>query len=201
MTAISPENSTGQVHDLDGDEQEHNADEFVDNEFASGEAVIGTNENGSKGNSTRKPFDVGFRKRVKPTYFSVSQQLLTCIWMLSALITLHILSTYHFFHLSQLQDKHGNLKAVNTVIRHPFKIFLFLIVLCLVLSFLLNLLVFCTAENNNPFTPPSNEFDLNDVRSIQYDSLRLARDEVAGGRKAVSKEGQTVEKQSELAAM
>lgn len=108
--------------------------------------------------------------------------------------------THDSIHLKP-QDEHGNLKAVNFVIRHACKLFLFLIILCLVLSFLLNLLVFRTAENNNPFTPPSNEFDLYDVRSIQYDSLRLARDEVAGGRKAVSKEGQTVEKQSELAAM
>jgi hypothetical protein len=87
------------------------------------------------------------------------------------------------------------------VIRRPCAIFSFLIALCLVLSFLLNVLVFRTAENGNPFTTPTNEFALNDLRSIQYDSLRLARDEVESERKVVSKEGQAVVKQSELADM
>lgn len=71
MTAISPEN-TGHVHDLDGQEEEHDADEFVDNELATGEAVA----DGSEGSSTRKP---GARERVEPTFFSVSQKLLQSI--------------------------------------------------------------------------------------------------------------------------
>jgi hypothetical protein len=56
-------------------------------------------------------------------------------------------------------------------------------------------------ENGNPFTPPSNEFDLKDVRSIQYDSLRLAKDQVSANRKVTELEGQTISKQSETSAI
>ncbi|KAL3781799.1 hypothetical protein ACHAWO_000866 [Cyclotella atomus] len=98
-------------------------------------------------------------------------------------------------------DERGNLKAVNFVIRAPCKIFILLIVFCLALSFLLNVLVFRKAENGNPFTPPSNEFDLKDVRSIQYDSLRLAKDQVSANRKVTELEGQTISKQSETSAI
>jgi len=79
-------------------------------------------------------------------------------------------------------DERGNLRVVNTIVRHPCKVFWFMIVLCLALSFLLQVLVFATAEDGNPFTEPSNEFDIKDVRSIQYDSFRLARDVVSDAR-------------------
>ena len=97
------------------------------------------------------------------------------------------------------QDEHGNLKAVNFVIRRPCAIFSFLIAICLFLTFLLNILVFRTAKDGNPFTVPINEFNIYDVRSIQYDSLRLARDEVVKSSKTSVYDGQTVFKQSELA--
>eukprot|EP01082_Thalassiosira_pseudonana_P011165 g10693.t1 g10693 contig4:2350344-2354045(-) len=95
-------------------------------------------------------------------------------------------------------DERGNLKIINFVVRRPCTIFWLIIVLCVALSFLLNILVFRQAENGNPFTVPENEFDLNDIRSIQYDSLRLAKDEVQGARKAAGKDGQPTLKQSEL---
>ena len=130
--------------------------------------------------------------------------------MVGACLDLNIKACFHsiFFSYSpsfDIQNKHqderGNLKAVNLVIRHPCKIFFFILFFCLALSFLLNVLVFRTSESGNPFTPPSNEFDLNDVRSIQYDSLRLAKDEVSAGRKIVDMEGELVKKQSESSAM
>lgn len=79
-------------------------------------------------------------------------------------------------------DARGNLKVVNTIVRHPCKVFWLMIVLCIALSFILQLLVFATAKDGNPFTEPGNEFDINDHRSIQYDSLRLAKDDVAKAR-------------------
>ena len=85
------------------------------------------------------------------------------------------------------------------MIRRPCAIFSSLIAICLFLTLLLNTLVFRTAKDGNPFTVPINEFNIYDVRSIQYDSLRLARDEVINGRKASVYDRQTVLKQSELA--
>jgi predicted RND superfamily exporter protein len=102
---------------------------------------------------------------------------------------------------SMWSDERGNLKAVNLLLRAPCKIFILIILFCLLLSFLLNILVFRQAENGNPFTPPSNEFDLYDVRSVQYDSLRLAKDEVGKGRKVVDMEGEVVLRQSETSAI
>ena len=58
-----------------------------------------------------------------------------------------------------------------------------------------------TSENGNPFTAPSNEFDLDDVRSIQYDSYRLAKDELQVTKDAIEDQSKAVAKQSELAAI
>ncbi|KAL7471675.1 hypothetical protein ACHAXS_011976 [Conticribra weissflogii] len=96
-------------------------------------------------------------------------------------------------------DNRGNLKVVNIVVRRPCTIFTFIIVLCVVLSFLLQVIVFRAAENGNPFTVPENEFDVSDERSIQYDSLRLAQEEVEEARKLKESAGQVTPKQSELA--
>jgi len=96
-------------------------------------------------------------------------------------------------------DERGNLKAVNMVCRHPCKIFWSLMILCFAISFLLQVLVFRTAEDGNPFTAPENEFDLNDVRSIQYDSLRLAIDRVRKDRDDENQQGSfATPKQSEV---
>jgi len=96
-------------------------------------------------------------------------------------------------------DERGNLKAVNMVCRHPCKIFWFLMIFCFIISFLLQILVFRTAEDGNPFTTPQNEFDLDDIRSIQYDSLRLARDGVQKDRDADNEGALATPKQSEVA--
>jgi hypothetical protein len=98
-------------------------------------------------------------------------------------------------------DERGNLKVVNIVVRNPCKIFWLIIAVVIALTFILNVAVFRTAENGNPFTLPGNEFDLLDVRSIQYDSLRLAGDQVKEAREARGMEGKTTLKQSELEAV
>ena len=98
-------------------------------------------------------------------------------------------------------DERGNLKVVNLVVRNPCKIFWLIIFVVMALTFMLNVLVFRKAENGNPFTLPGNEFDLLDVRSMQYDSLRLASDQVKGARDAAGMEGKTTLKQSQLEAI
>ncbi|CAB9521609.1 dispatched homolog 1 [Seminavis robusta] len=72
-------------------------------------------------------------------------------------------------------DERGNLKFVNLVVRNPCLVFWFIFLLCIGITVVLFMVVFA---EGNPFSDPSNEFDLNDVRSIQYDSLRLAHDVV-----------------------
>eukprot|EP00980_Cylindrotheca_fusiformis_P001337 scaffold338_cov116-Cylindrotheca_fusiformis.AAC.2 len=94
-------------------------------------------------------------------------------------------------------DNRGNLRVVNVVVHHPCKIFWGIIFLCILLSVGLQLLVFAEAEDGSPFTSPENEFDIDDIRSIKYDSLRLARDEVEKVREAAGQIGQEVKKQSE----
>ena len=100
---------------------------------------------------------------------------------------------------SLFTNDRGNLKIVAFVVRNPCLVFSLIITICIVLTFLLIALVFRTAENGNPFTIPVNEFDMQDVRSIQYDSFRLARDKVKAAKKASELGGKVVERQSELA--
>lgn len=95
----------------------------------------------------------------------------------------------------------GNLKAVSLVVRRPCLIFWLILLLCIALSFLLFVLVFRTAENGTPFTPPTNEFDINDIRSVQYDSFRLARDDVQAMRKANENGDKVTPRQSETAGI
>lgn len=91
-------------------------------------------------------------------------------------------------------DEKGNLKFVNLVVRNPCCIFFSLLVLCLVISFLLMAIVF---RAGNPFTDGENEFDLKDLRSIQYDSLRLAQKETEEARDAFSAGSVPILRQSE----
>jgi len=74
-------------------------------------------------------------------------------------------------------DERGNLKFVNLVVRRPMTMFFGILGVCLILTFLLGALVF---KEGNPFSNPENQFDMDDVRSIQYDSLRLAAKQVQG---------------------
>eukprot|EP00977_Amphora_coffeiformis_P019207 scaffold7012_cov157-Amphora_coffeaeformis.AAC.15 len=72
-------------------------------------------------------------------------------------------------------DDKGNLKFVNLVVRNPCCIFCSILLACIALSFLLIVIVF---QNGNPFSDPGSEGDLKDERTIQYDSLRLAHEEI-----------------------
>mmetsp|Transcript_29797 Transcript_29797/g.54761 ORF Transcript_29797/g.54761 Transcript_29797/m.54761 type:complete len:1140 (-) Transcript_29797:156-3575(-) len=101
-------------------------------------------------------------------------------------------------------DDRGNLKAVNMVVRNPCLIFSLIIGLCILISFLLQVTVFRAAaeEGTIPITVPVNEFDLGDLRSIQYDSFRLAKDEVQKMKGELANSlDKNVQKQSELAAI
>lgn len=91
-------------------------------------------------------------------------------------------------------DRRGNLKVVNTVVRHPCKILWALMLMCLLLVFALYRIVL---SEGNPFRAPGTEFDVNDIRSIQFDSLRLAKDVVQKGR--VEATYRAIPKQSEVA--
>jgi hypothetical protein len=66
----------------------------------------------------------------------------------------------------------------------------------LVLSVLLVVVVF---REGNPFSDPENESDLDDIRSIQYDSLRLAQKEVQNLYEESSEGARIIRKQSETA--
>jgi len=71
-------------------------------------------------------------------------------------------------------DEKGNLKFVNAVVRYPCTIFWGIMIACLVLTLLLIVII---SRDGNPFSL-GTEMDVDDVRSIQFDSLRLAQEEV-----------------------
>ena len=82
-------------------------------------------------------------------------------------------------------DERGNLKFVNTIVRFPCLFFFFTMGMCIIIAILqFNTLL----ATGNPITDDSSEFDIYDVRSIAYDSLKLARKEVADDRKARTEE-------------
>ncbi len=72
-------------------------------------------------------------------------------------------------------DKKGNLKFVNLVVRYPCLIFLVLLAICIGITINLSSAAF---KNGNPFTSDESTFDLYDKRSLAYDALRLAKEEV-----------------------
>jgi hypothetical protein len=76
-------------------------------------------------------------------------------------------------HLSSKQDIP---KFVKFAVRYPVRIFLFILSLCLLTCIAL---VGSALKDGNPFTSNDISYDLNDIRSISYDSLRLAREDVA----------------------
>jgi len=82
-------------------------------------------------------------------------------------------------------DEKGNLKVVNLVVHRPCTIFFSIIVVCI----LINMWLFSIlARNGQPFTVEQVNFDVDDVRSVQYDSFRLARDEVVELRRESEKD-------------
>lgn len=91
-------------------------------------------------------------------------------------------------------DEEGNLKFVKLVVRYPCCIFCTQIFLLIVICFLL---IIAMAQSGQPFSDPDNEADLDDVRSIQYDSLRLAQEEVEETR-LNRNGGDLIRRQSEL---
>jgi len=81
-------------------------------------------------------------------------------------------------------DERGNLKFVKLVVHRPFTIFFGILLICFCLSFILFQIV--SADGKSPFTDPVNQFDLKDIRSIQYDSLRLASDDLQMKQKTIT---------------
>ena len=92
-------------------------------------------------------------------------------------------------------DEKGNLKFVNAVVRCPCCIFWSLLLACLLVTILL---LVSLAMEGQPFTKPENESDLDDKASIQFDSLRLAHDEVKKLRN-MAQGATAIRRQSEVA--
>ena len=90
-------------------------------------------------------------------------------------------------------DDQGNLKFVNAVVRYPCCTFCSILGLCVVMTFLLIVIV---SNQENVFAEVE-ELDINDVRSIQYDSLRLAQEDVKDARDAMMSTGSDVKRQAE----
>jgi predicted RND superfamily exporter protein len=72
-------------------------------------------------------------------------------------------------------DDVGNLKFVNAVVRRPCTIFALIIALTYGIT---TGLYYLTIGAGNPFSEGMNDYDFSDDRSIAYDSLRLAQDQV-----------------------
>mmetsp|Transcript_16638 Transcript_16638/g.31514 ORF Transcript_16638/g.31514 Transcript_16638/m.31514 type:complete len:1040 (+) Transcript_16638:98-3217(+) len=75
---------------------------------------------------------------------------------------------------SFFSDDHGNLKMVNFICRYPVRIFIFIIILCNASVIILGQLAL---RDGNPITEDTNAYDIHDIRSIAYDTLRLASNE------------------------
>lgn len=83
-------------------------------------------------------------------------------------------------------DEKGNLKFVNLVVRRPFLIFFSILTTVFVLTWLLGVIVF---RGGNPFADPNiGNYDIKDLRSVAYDSLNLAVEEVSEARNEFFKE-------------
>ena len=91
-------------------------------------------------------------------------------------------------------DEKGNLKFVNAVVRCPCCIFWSLLLACLLVTILLLIIL---AIEGQPFTEPENESDLDHKTSIQFDSLRLAHEEVEDLRD-MAQGATAIRKQSEV---
>ena len=76
---------------------------------------------------------------------------------------------------SIFSDKKGNLKFVNLVVRNPCLMFFLILALCIMTTVILFNAAFA---EGNPFTPDDSTFDLYDKRSLAYDALRLAKEDV-----------------------
>ena len=88
-------------------------------------------------------------------------------------------------------DDKGNLRFVNLIVRRPLLVFGGTLFTCALLSAILFRVVFA---NGNPITDDQAMYDINDPRSIAWDSVRLARREIDvqfAGAKATALSGST----------
>ena len=76
---------------------------------------------------------------------------------------------------SIFSDDRGNLRFVNLVVRRPIFVFVCTLSTCMLLTAVLLRVVFA---NGNPITDDQAMYDVNDPRSIAWDSIRLARREI-----------------------
>ena len=76
---------------------------------------------------------------------------------------------------SIFSDDTGNLRFVNLVVQRPIFVFVCTLSICMLLTAVLLRVVFA---NGNPITDDQAMYDVNDPRSIAWDSIRLARREI-----------------------
>ena len=69
-------------------------------------------------------------------------------------------------------DENDNLKIVNFIVRNTCLVFFLIIGLCIISTLIL---VRLARQTGNPFTDNSNSYDIYDIRSIAYDSVRVAK--------------------------
>jgi hypothetical protein len=96
-----------------------------------------------------------------------------------------VLSRREQYKAGLFTNERGNLRFVAVTVRHPCKIFVLILIVTLVLVMgLFQSFVPSGGEDDedssgNPFSDPGSQYDTNDVRSLAYDSLRLAVEEVS----------------------
>merc|ERR1719343_530515 len=76
-------------------------------------------------------------------------------------------------------DTEGNLKYVNTVVQRPCCMFSVTLLVTVLISFFHFAMI---GRGGNPFTEPTGQYDIKDKRSIAFDSVRLANEEVTQDR-------------------
>ena len=64
---------------------------------------------------------------------------------------------------------------MNIIVDHSLKFLFFVFAVCILVTFLLFSVVFATG---NPITPDTYTYDINDVRSVAFDSFTLASEEI-----------------------
>jgi hypothetical protein len=77
-----------------------------------------------------------------------------------------------------LNNDRGNLRFVAVTVRHPCKFFFVILLVTLVMVAGLLMSFSDSDSDSGPFSEPGGEYDTNDVRSLAYDSLKFAIEEV-----------------------
>lgn len=91
----------------------------------------------------------------------------------------------HDRRYQQEYDVVSKVKFVTLVVRHPYLIVLTILLACIGITLALYFKVLADT-GGNPFSPLGMEMDVNDIRSVQYDSLRLAHQETIATRNSVA---------------